>query len=182
MAWGVSQIIDDFTRTESLSKHHDQESFRQLLQEVLTAPGNQDHHSTTSETTLELNYRLIYVVFKAGVETVTQENPFTNNVQLSEQATQSLAVIEITIRQAPNVVFFSPVSIEPKTWYSGPLYSWLLLKLLVINDGKIATAVRASIYRLLRLVLRLDHKIQPKQLAFHALSKYVQGCIQGIPA
>lgn len=73
-------------------------TFHQLLQDILD-------ESTTPEKDPEVNKRLIETVIKAGLDVLSESNPFTQWDSLLAQAIDSLAVLELTVRRQPEILF-----------------------------------------------------------------------------
>lgn len=94
----AAQIVQNQT-TAVPQQNGDTPTFAELLQEIL------NNHNATPETDVHVNVKLISVVAQAGLGPLTDGNPFAQIDNLLDQATDSLTVIESTIRQQPEVLF-----------------------------------------------------------------------------
>jgi serine/threonine-protein kinase ATR len=111
-----------------------QELFGRLLQEYLNDPIAED-------ASLETNAQLIHVVAEAGLDAVQKADPFAPNAA-ARRASDSLQVLELTIRRSPQILFYngSDTSIDGA---SPPLILWLLPKILGLagRDGTYSQVV-----------------------------------------
>lgn len=98
-----------------------QELFGRLLQEYLDDP-------IAEETSLETNAQLISVVAEAGLDAVHQRDPFAPDAAV-RRASDSLRVLELTIRRSPRVLFYNGSDTSPDG-EKPPLILWLLPKII----------------------------------------------------
>ena len=119
----AAQIVQNQITAAQQRQHGEAPSFSELLQEIL------NNHAATPETDVQVNVKLISVVAQAGLGPLTDGNPFTQIDTLLSQATDSLAVIESTIRRQPEVLFSS-------TGLNGPQLLLPLLSRLLAVCGR----------------------------------------------
>ena len=175
----AAQIVNSLTKKKEQSTHQDQESFRQLLREILDAAIGKDGHSESIETNVEVNYKIIYVVVRSGIEVLFHDDPFHKKTDKVEQGLSSLDVIRLTIERSPEVLFFRPKihQFEPKL--SGPLFLWLIPVLLSVlawdEEGKIQTAA----LQVLQTILVIERKVHYRGVKPQSILKYIQGCVKG---
>ena len=175
----AAQIVDTLTKARQQPKPNERELFQQLLREILGAGEAQEPQAETVETDINVNYRLIYVVVRAGLEVLLQEDPFQQQSVLSEQALNSLAVIQLTIERSPEVLFFVPSVHEPGFEPGGPLYLWLLPKLMSILGNGRDERVQEKATDLIRASLSVQSRSYTLRERLHPVFKYVQGCVKG---
>lgn len=175
----AAQIVNNLTKSEQQSRHYDQDSFRQLLREILDAENEGNCQSEAIETNITVNYRLIYVVVRAGLEVVLHENPFEHQKVIETQGLNSLAVICSTIRRSPEVLFFLPDDHESNLERSGPLYMWLVPRLLAVFGVGADGSIQASALNTLQMVLRIERKTHLRGVKLCSIQKYIQGCMHG---
>lgn len=175
----AAQIVDALTKAKQQPKPDERELFQQLLREILGSDGAQEPQAETIETDIHVNYRLVYVVFRAGLEVLLQEDPFQQENVLNEQALNSLAVIQLTIERSPEVLFFVPPAHEPGFEPGGPLFLWLLPKLLSILGNGRDERVQEKITDLIRSTISVQSRSSTLRERLHPVSKYAQGCVKG---
>ena len=175
----AAQIVDTLTKAKQQPKPDERELFQQLLREILGADEAAEPQAGTIETDINVNYRLIYVVVRAGLEVLLQEDPFEQRSELSEQALNSLAVIHLTIERSPEVLFFVPPGHEPGFEPGGPLFLWLLPKLLSILGNGGDEGVQEKTLELIRATICVQSRSRTLRGRLHPIFKYVQGCVKG---
>ncbi|MCJ1379315.1 serine/threonine-protein kinase M1 [Xylographa soralifera] len=127
----AAQIVDNLASARRLSNSTDnQADLRQLLQMILDADRDGDPLSEAIETSIEVNYRLIYTIVRAGLEVLSSYNPFDNTRDVQVQALNTLAVVDLTIRLYPEVLFWVPSNNDPTVRPGGPLFLWLVPQLI----------------------------------------------------
>jgi len=175
----AAQLVDNLTRGTQQSKHQDREDFEQLLR-IFETDGQEERYVDDPEAREE-SIKLIDVVVKAGLNILFGENPFENRSFLLRQALRSLAVIELTIRRNFELLHTATGRDEADRKFHGPLYLWLLPKLLAIvlyeTDEKFCFAVLRTISLLLP-----ERKMRSKLPTLHPIKLYMQGLIRGIPS
>lgn len=175
----AAQIVDTLTKAKQQPKPDERELFQQLLREILGADEVPEPQAETVETDINVNYRLIYVVVKAGLEVLLQDDPFQQQSVLSEQALNSLAVIQLTIERSPEVLFLIPSAHEPGFEPGGPLFLWLLPRLLSILGSGRDERVQEKAIDLIRAALSVQSRSSTLRERLHPAFKYTQGCIKG---
>ena len=175
----AAQLVNHFTDGRKRSKNQDQETFRQLLQEVLDAEDEQHPRPEAFETNSNVNYKLIYVIFKAGLEVLNSEDPFSRPDEQDKQASDSLAAIEHTIRRNPEVLFVVPSSQETDPKPKAPLYLWLVPKLLALTGYSESDGIRDGVIRLLKTAVVVERKVHIREVKINSVLKYIKGCTKG---
>lgn len=175
----AAQIVDSLTKRKKQSKHQDQESFQQLLREILDAGEEQNGYSDSIETNVEVNHKIIYVVVRSGIEVMFNDDPFNNKGDLSKQGLNSLVVIRLTIRRSPEVLFFKPKAHEFDPKLGGPLFLWLISILLNVLAREGDHDIRAATLQLLQTILRLERKTHSRGIKPQTILKFIQGCVKG---
>lgn len=173
-------IVDDLTRGKTHPKHQDREKFRNLLREILDT--NNEHSGVIVqgiEKNTNVNSRLIYVVIRAGLEASFNGDPFEKQDELNNQALESLSVVELTLRQCPEVLFTVLERGETDLQLDGPLYLWLIPRLFSVLGRNEDRQVRLSVLRVLQTTLSVGRKGHPKPVKFQLVLKYIQGCVKG---
>ena len=171
----VSRIADGGRRNQN----QDEETFKQLLREVLDSEMDPSTTANASNTNLDVNYKLICVIVKAGLDVETQENPFFRHGKQKKQIFESLTAIEITLSRTPNVLFLSPLvqsnSVQPDV----PLLLWLLPKVFTLLTVSEDEEVRLACQNLLIKTLCLEEKLHIRGVKQRSIFKYLQACVSG---
>lgn len=175
----AAQLVNHFTDGKKHPKNQDQETFRQLLREVLGAESEQQCQTDKYETDTDVNYKLIYVIVKAGLETPTRDDPFSEQDERLRQVIDSLVAVECTIRRDPDALFVVPSSQGPGPNCHGPLFIWLIPKVLALAGQSSDGGIRAGILKLLKTILSLERKTHIGGVNLHSILKYSKGCIKG---
>lgn len=175
----AAQLVNHFTDGKKHSRNQDQETFRQLLQEVLGSEDEQHPRTEAIETDSAVNYKLIYVIFKAGLEVLDSEDPFRKQDERHKQAVDSLAAIELTIRRNPEVLFAAPSSQENDPRLKGPLFLWLVSELLSLTGKTHDRGITNCVIQLLKTSLINEKKVHSKGGKLNLVLKYLKGCIKG---
>ncbi len=175
----AAQLVNHFTDGRKHSRNQDQETFRQLLREVLGSEDEQHPRTEAVETDSVVNYKLIYVIFKAGLEALHSEDPFGKQDERHKQAIDSLAAIEHTIRRNPEVLFAAPSSQETDPKLKGPLFLWLVPKLLNLTGRGQDCGITDGVIQLLKTSLINEKKVHCKGKKLNLVLKYLKGCTKG---
>ncbi|CUS11697.1 unnamed protein product [Tuber aestivum] len=123
----IAVIFQNLPRTGNGSPGPD--FLQQLFAEVISHEVTDPTGSSSLEDTLLVNYKVITAVVDAGVSVLLREDPFAPTQNLTEQASNSLLVLRLTIKETPLVLFRPPP--DSTTESEQPLlYLWLLSKLL----------------------------------------------------
>ena len=175
----AAQLVNHFTDGKKHSKNQDHDTFRQLLQEVLGSEEEQHPRTEAIETDSIVNYKLIYVIFKAGLEALHSDDPFGKNDEIQKQAIDSLAAIEYTIRRNPEVLFAAPSSQETDPKLEGPLFLWLVPKLLDLTGKSQDCGTTDRVIQILKTSLINEKKVYSKERKLNLVLKYLRGCTKG---
>ena len=161
----AAQIVQNQTRTPAPQTNGEAVTFSHLLHEILY------NHAATPETDVNVNVKLVNVVAEAGLAPLADGNPFAQWDVLIEQAKDSIAVIEATIRRQPEVLF---TSISP----GGPQLLLPLVARLVAVCGRARCEQLPVVPLLDSIIQALDGSIdlwQNSQIVRHL----VEDCIHG---
>ncbi|KAL9615276.1 MAG: hypothetical protein Q9167_000247 [Letrouitia subvulpina] len=171
----AAQIVDSLTDGSNNIKQDDHATFQQLLCEILDAE-HCDRSGTVNQSDIKLNCRLLYVIVKAGVEPIDIAQTVQEGNEHSEQILRCLSVIELTIRKCPDVLFASSSDGNPDVGPPGPMYIWLIPKLLFLLHVDQSSSIHAKVLSTIQSAIFSqvgDHVVG----AFsYPILKYVQGC------
>lgn len=175
----AAQLVSHFTDGKKHPKKQDEETFSQLLLEILGTGSAQVVRTEPLETDNDVDYKLIYVIVKAGLENITSKDPFDGKPVLSRQVTNSLAAINLTIKKNPEVLFVAPHSQEIDPQPIGPLYLWLVPKLLALTGCLQDSVAIEGILCVLTTFLVSERKTHVRKMNLHPVLRYIKGCING---
>ena len=178
----AAQIVHNLTKRNDHSKHQDQESFKQLLRDILDAGDENDEQSDSIETNVEVNHKIVYVVVRSGIEVLFQDDPFNTKTDLVKQGLSSLAVIELTIRRSPEVLFFRINSHDLDPKLGGPLFLWLVPVFLSILAWDGDHGIHKAALRVLRTIFEIERKTHSRGIKPQSILKFAQGCVKGKPS
>jgi len=175
----AAQIVDNLTSARRRSgSSGNQAHLRQLLQMILDADRNGDALSGAYETSTEVNYRLIYTIVRAGLETLSC-SPFDDQRDVQIQALNTLAVVDLTIRRCPEVLFCDSQNNDPIIRPVGPLFLWLIPHLVNLLSNETNPDIREGAVEVLRTALKVQTRASTSRSRLHPVAKYLQGCING---
>ena len=172
----AAQLVDKYSKSSRRSQLNQSGAFRQLLEELLHIEDESGDPAPIEETNVLVNYKLIYVLVKAGLDPLRQNNPFDNN--LLGQALNSLTVIRKTLERCPGVLSFIPVDDGTRSEPGGPLYSWLVPQLLGHLEEGNENAIRVGAEEALRAAISAQRRAYDRKVQCGVL-RYVQCCIEG---
>ena len=175
----AAQLVQRFTNGTKRSKNQDSEAFRQLLSEVLGTASDQSFSSETLENDVNINTKLIYVIVKAGLESLPSHSLFDSGSETYSQLVDSLVALEITLSRCPEVLFVKSPNQETQPYGSGSLYQWLLLKLFAFLTNPDILDGDEGVDRLLKLCILKDEKLQFTPFKRRPILTYIKGCIRG---
>ena len=175
----AAQLVQRITNGERQHRNQDEETFKQLLKEVLDSENEPSATASASEANLEVNYKLIYVILKAGLDTVVQENPFIQRDALMKQAVESLTAIDITLRRTPSVLFISPPVEGDISRRDVPLLLWLMPRVLSLFTIEENEEVATASEKLFNGALAVEEKLHLPGVKHKSLFRYLQGCASG---
>lgn len=174
----AAQIVENLTQGNYPARQPDKDKLQRLLQEILNPDDDGDDGSDKIETNIDVNCRLIYVVVRAGLESLSNKDNFENPDELHKQAIASLSVVELTVRRSPGVLFSTLHGQESYPQQVGPLYLWLIPRLFIIIGSTEDNDVRRCICEVLKTAMMAE-KANFKRSKFQHIQKYLQGCIKG---
>ena len=175
----AEQLVNRFTRETRTVPLQDDDTFTQLLREVLDGEAYLNS-ANTPETNLDVTYRLIYVIVKAGLDLLTSDDPFAWHDERTNQALDSLKAIELTSRRSPNALFYVPSSSIDPSLEDTPLVMWLLPKLLALMVFEKFNIVRGGLESLLVNLIFLEAKLHPKGFKSRCIERYLKAIVEGL--
>lgn len=175
----AAQLVSHFTDGNKHPRTRDEETFRQLLREILGTESGQVLRAETLETDSDVDCKLIYVIVKAGLEKIISDDPFNSKTEFSRQAADSLTAINLTIKRNPEVLFVASQFQGPDPWPIGPLYLWLLPKLLVLTRSAKDSETIDEVLRIFTTSFVTERETHARRVNLHPVLKYVKGCING---
>ena len=171
------QLVNHFTDGKKHPKNQDEETFRQLLSEVLSFDDERGSQGQTSDVGEEVSYKLIYVLLRAGLDTMMIEDPFSKQKEKSIQVIDCLSAVETTLKRCPGVLFVEASGQVSGPDRCGPLFIWLIPKiLLILSHGQ---SFKESSLRLLRTILCLERRAHSNGIQKYSVLKFMKGCIVG---
>jgi hypothetical protein len=149
---------------------------RQLLREILEADQRGETDGYGVEPSLEINYKLLYVVARAGLVKV-QGSPFDDKSQQQALALESLKIVDLTIRRLPKVLFEVPTDQRIKP--GGPLYLWLLPIVINLVDLKTEASIQKEALKALQTSQSVPGPRFSIKQTLSTAERYLRGCING---
>ncbi|MCJ1477208.1 serine/threonine-protein kinase M1 [Lambiella insularis] len=175
----AAQIVDNHASARRLSDTTDKQAdLRQLLQMILDAKQDGDTLSEAVETNLEVNYRLIYTIVRAGLEVLSSQSPFDDDLEVHVQALNTLAVVDLTIRRFPEVLFCIPSGTDSSVRPGGPLFLWLMPHLINLLSLEFDKEINEAAAKVLGTALSVQTRASTSRTRLHPVLKYIQGCIK----
>lgn len=175
----AAQLVNQLADSKRHPKNQDQETFRQLLREILNAENDHDSHASSHDVDSNVDYKLVYVVIKAGLETPTGESPFDKQAEYFRQVHDSLAAVEYTLVRNPKVLYADAPAQVPGPDHQGPLFLWLIPKILAITGESQQESIANSILKLFRTILFSEKNTHSTRVKKYSILKYVKGCFKG---
>ena len=175
----TAQLVSHFTNGKKGPQTQDEEAFSQLLREILGTENGQVVRREALKMDSDVDCKLIYVIVKAGLEKATLDDPLDGKTGLSRQATDSLAAIDFTIKRNPEVLFVTPQFQELDPRPIGPLYLWLLPKLLALTGRLQDSGITDGVLAVLTTFSINERKTHVQKVISHPVLKYMKGCING---
>ena len=173
------QLVKHFTEGQKYPKNQDQEIFRQLLHELLDADNDQQLQAETLRTNSDVNYKLILVVVKAGLELRANEDPFAEQGHRHKQVTDSLAAVNVTIQRSPAALFFVPRTQEGSLGHEGPLFLWLIPRLLVLIDQNKAVKDNDNVLKVLGTICSQRRNSHVERMKVNPIHQYFKSLLHG---
>ena len=173
----AAQLVESLTRAKQYSDHRDRADFENLLQ-IFEIEQDRGQHAETQED-VEESAKLIDVVVKAGIDPLCQDNPFEGRSTTVNQATRSLRVVDVTIKRCSEVLCFRSNQGGADSRFCGPMYLWLVPKLLIISTYERDEGFHSAAASVIHTVIDVDRKIRSKDERPHRFNRYAIGCVQG---
>lgn len=170
----AAQIVENLTQGQYPARQPNKEEFQRLLQEILNPDDDADDVADSIETNVDVNCRLIYVVVRAGLDSLSNPDAFEDQDEIHKQAVASLSVVDLTVRRSPEVL----LSTLHGPQQVGSLYLWLVPRLFMILGSTEDIEIRRRICDVFKTML-MAGKASFKQNQFLLVQKYLQGCIKG---
>jgi serine/threonine-protein kinase ATR len=174
----AAQIVQNFETSDKRPKGNARVHLQELLHMILEGDEDDVASQRAFDDTLEENYRLISVITKACIEPLLSENPFDEQESLRSQARDSLAVVDLTIRRSPDVLFLVPPGRSVTSSPNGPLFLWLiphLINVITTNDETITDGVQ----KVVQSVLWAQRRPCAYRHGRQCVLRYLQGCVRG---
>ena len=175
----AAQLVNHFTDGRKRSKTQDQEAFRQLLREILSTESELGSQNQAQETDCALNYKLIYVIVKAGLDSLDHVTSFNEQGERCKQVINSLSAVGSTLKRCPEILFMDAPSEESGSSPHGPLFSWLISKLLLVIGQQEEDNILKGTSKLLETILLLDRKTHFKGTKKSPILNHLKGCVNG---
>lgn len=167
----AAQIVQSHLKHDKRSQLSDRVDFRQLLEELQTLPD-------VDESDVQTNYVLVTVVAQAGLEASKGNDPFNQSSVSTEEVLASLDVIELVVRQNPDVLFYEPEDVEgPGSQLSLTLLPKLFAMLRRRNDNDV---VLRRVAKLLAAILLPFQQNPSRWNAFTTLLNLYRICVDGL--
>ena len=175
----AAQLVSHFTDGKKHPREQDEETFRQLLREILVSESGQPFRAEPLEKDSDVDCKLIYVIVKAGLERIVLDEPFNGKTKRRRQATDSLTAINLTVRRNPGVLFVTPQfsGLDPRP--IGPLYLWLLPKLLALIGCLQDSEMIDEALCVFTAFLLAEKKMHTARVNLRPILKYLKECING---
>lgn len=175
----AAQLVDNLTRAKQHSRHQDREDFEQLLQIFEAEDQNQDQSRSDPRVAKEESIKLIDVVIKAGLDVLSRENPFEHLRGQNQRAIRSLKVVEVTLTRCPDALYANSNTEAPCTQLPGPVYLWLVPRLLNLTLHQVDVALLTALASTLAAVVSLERRLRSRLARLYPVCRYLQGCIKG---
>lgn len=167
----AAQIVNNHSRANETQEPQNNALFGQLLQEFLADP-------SAEEPDVRLNLQLISVVVEAGFNALLRENPFGQDVLLS-QAKDGISVIQITITRNPELLFHHDQDdVDPAIQL--PLVAKLLPKLFSLLSRPSLESLHADLRELLYSFIQALYTSQNTWHEADVLIETYQASISGL--
>lgn len=157
----------------------DEQELRKLLLEVSENEEAVDGASST-EAVIEHHYKLIYAVTSLALEELTTDDPFADEEQLLEQASDGLDALIGAIKETPAVLAHTASDrIEFRSASKFPLWIWLFPRLLALVGMERCQVLQLKIRALFMVAFATVPKSQQLWSLNSALFCYLQRCAGG---
>lgn len=153
-------------------------TFRQLLQEVLDVH-REPSGSAVSVNSDVTNYKLVFVIVKAGLEPLIAGDSLSHHEESIEQALDSIKAVSLTLSQTPGLLAVAIGNDTQNEVSNTPMLFWLLPKLVLLMCLSKIESVRIACENCLLDVLAMDAKMHVKGYKSRASLRFLQGCANG---
>ena len=175
----AAQLVNRLADGNTNPRDQGHEAFRQLLNEILDAERDDSDQVRPQEANNDVDCKLIYVVVKAGLEALTSQDPFSKQGERDKQCVDSLAAVRSTLKRNPGVLYAHAPAQLSDTDRHGPLFLWLIPKLLTVlasdHDGNVTNGT----LNLLKAMFSVDKKIKGSAAKKYSIRKYMKDCVKG---
>ena len=176
----AAQLVDNYHRPGIRKNREWPNSFGRLLVEILQAGDDSRGAIRASESSIDVNTKVIFVVLEAGLHGNYGADPFLDDRTSSDQVRTILEVIVLTIRRHPQVLLHVPSGQSIKGGFSGPLYLWLMPRIFEISLRPSLRDLRSDVFAVLRSCLLAESSLAVKSTERRSvISRYFQGCLNG---
>ena len=165
--------VNEQAKTSS-SRAHVRELLKLILEDVEQSRG----HQRSSLEVIEENRRLIVVIVKLCIATVTGDDPFEDHVALQAEAAQCLAVVELTAKRYPDALFHSPRN-NSGTKLAGPIVFWLLSSLVLLSGNSNWINVRQAALKAIQACINVESKAASGTVGLHVITRFLHGLAKG---
>ena len=157
----------------------DQESFNQLLREVL---GTDEQGQPNLGSDVTVNHKLICIVFQVGIEQDLEENPFQSAAAAGKAGSQlrtCLEVLQVAIERSPQALFVTSSSnAGSDSGQPCALYSWLFPRLLPLMTSCQNVEIRDRILSVFTAMLEADVSCSTTYSCSNILL-FMRACVSG---
>ena len=175
----AAQLVQQFTDGSKHARPSDQETFQQLLQEVIGTGTDASISAEDLENNIYMNSKLIYVIAKTGLDHLPPYDPFKKGQRSSPPTKDSLAAIEVTIRKCPEVLFVDSQHQDMGSKDRGRLYQWLLPKLFSIMAKAEDVAVQQALTSALGSCMIGEGRSMSNGTRCGSVYAYIKCCVRG---
>jgi serine/threonine-protein kinase ATR len=174
----AAQLVNNLTNGRKPSFREEQDDFKLIVAEVSNFDKIKDDNTTLEEIT-EYNHKLVYVVSKATLEVLINDDPFANQARLIEQASQGLEVLIASIQETPSIL--EAVAAPDSTLRTGrdiPLWLWLFPRLLTLVGRDRCEALQDRLNLFFKSAFTVSKSPRLSNLASHFFY-YLRHCADG---
>ncbi|KAI9798913.1 MAG: hypothetical protein M1825_004926, partial [Sarcosagium campestre] len=173
----TAQLVNNLSTSDGRPQIDHGEIFQQLLGEVLGSGDASSSDTSAIDANPPNNHNLIVVVIRAGLEVLLVKNPFARVDHLLEQAKSSLTVLNLIIKRTPGVLFVETPNTEAG---NGPLFLWVLPKLLALLSSRYCEQLRAPLTGTLTEMLASVSGHPDVWINIGTLLSYLKECVNVI--
>jgi hypothetical protein len=176
----AGQIVQNLENVQRRQTSQDAKThLKELLRLILEDPDERTSTQRHSEEEIEENRRLIIVTARACLDSVLERNPFDDAGDLQSDAQQCLSVIQMTIQRYPESLLAPWTKETIINHPRGPLYFWLLPKLITVLTLCEWPDVQGHAFNALKASMKLESRALPLRLGLRPVTRFLQGCVNG---